>query len=94
MVPCFRSYAAVEQARDKLNVDSTNYARQQALWAQQIGSRNDLDQRELAYTTSRTPTIARESVGGEPREIAHGAGRGPQQRGHQQCGNDDRTRAA
>ncbi len=46
--------SAVEQAREKLAVDSTNLARQQALWAQQIGSRNDLDQRELAYTTSRT----------------------------------------
>ena len=46
--------SVVEQGRERLNVDSTNYARQQALWAQQIGSRNDLDQRELAYTTSRT----------------------------------------
>lgn len=44
---------AVEQARDRYTVDSTNYARQKALWAQQIGSRNELDQRELAYTTSR-----------------------------------------
>ncbi|MBL8010041.1 MAG: efflux RND transporter periplasmic adaptor subunit [Flavobacteriales bacterium] len=44
---------AVEQARDRYTVDSTNYARQKALWAQQIGSRNELDQRELAFTTSR-----------------------------------------
>ena len=46
--------AAVEQARDRFSVDSTNYARQQALWDQQIGSRNELDQRELAYTTSKS----------------------------------------
>ncbi len=45
---------AVVQARDRFALDSINYARQQALWAQQIGSRNELDQRELAYTTSRT----------------------------------------
>ena len=44
---------AVLQARNKYTVDSANYARQQVLWAQQIGSRNDLDQRELAFTTSR-----------------------------------------
>jgi len=44
---------AVVQARDKYQVDSLNYARQQALWAQQIGSRNELDQRKLAYTTSK-----------------------------------------
>lgn len=46
--------AAVEQARDKFTVDSTNYARQRALWDQQIGSRNELDQRELSYTTSKS----------------------------------------
>lgn len=46
--------SAVRQAREKLTVDSTNYMRQKALWAQKIGSRNDLDQRELAYTTSRS----------------------------------------
>jgi len=44
---------AVLQARNKYTVDSANYARQQVLWAQQIGSRNDLDQRELAFTTSK-----------------------------------------
>jgi len=46
--------SAMDQAREKLKVDSVNFARQQLLWAQRIGSRNDLDQRELAYTTSRT----------------------------------------
>lgn len=48
---------AVTQAKDKLAVDSTNYARQQALWAQQIGSHNDLDQRELAFTTSKATYV-------------------------------------
>ncbi|MBP6574380.1 MAG: efflux RND transporter periplasmic adaptor subunit [Flavobacteriales bacterium] len=44
---------ALGQARDKAEVDSVNYARQVALWSQQIGSKNELDQRELAYTTSK-----------------------------------------
>lgn len=43
----------VDQARDKYSIDSTNYARQQALWKQQIGSQNELDQRQLAFTTSK-----------------------------------------
>ena len=44
---------ALGQARDKAEVDSVNYARQVALWSQQIGRKNELDQRELAYTTSK-----------------------------------------
>lgn len=44
---------AEAQVRDRYRVDSTNHARQQALWAQGIGSRNELDQRELAYSTSK-----------------------------------------
>ncbi len=48
---------AVQLARDKYALDSTNYARQQALWAQQIGSRNDLEQRQLAFSNSRTAWV-------------------------------------
>ncbi len=48
-----RLRAAVDQARDKFSLDSINYQRQQALWDKGIGSRNELDQRQLAYTTSR-----------------------------------------
>ncbi len=48
-----RLRAAVDQARDKFALDSINYQRQQALWDKGIGSRNELDQRQLAYTTSR-----------------------------------------
>lgn len=44
---------ALEQAGDRFRLDSANYARQRALWAQQIGSRAELDQRELAFTTSK-----------------------------------------
>ena len=44
---------AVDQAREKLKLDSANYARQRELWAQRIGSQQDMEQRELAYTTSR-----------------------------------------
>ncbi len=44
---------AVQQAKDKLRLDSANYARQQALWSQRIGSQSELEQRELAYTTSK-----------------------------------------
>jgi HlyD family secretion protein len=43
----------VDQARDKYAIDSTNYVRQRALWDQQIGSQNELDQRQLAFTTSK-----------------------------------------
>lgn len=42
------------QSREHLLVDSTNYARQQVLWEQRIGSRSDLEQRELAYSNSRS----------------------------------------
>ncbi len=45
---------ALEQARERYLVDSANVVRQRALWAQQIGSRTELDQRELAFTGSRT----------------------------------------
>ncbi len=48
---------AVEQAKDKLRLDSTNYARQQVLWGQQIGSRSELEQRELAFSTSKATFI-------------------------------------
>jgi HlyD family secretion protein len=48
-----RLRASVDQARDKFKLDSTNFKRQEALWAQTIGSRNELDQRQLAYTTSK-----------------------------------------
>jgi len=43
----------IAQARDKYEVDSLNHVRQEALWAQRIGSQNERDQRELAFTTSR-----------------------------------------
>lgn len=43
----------LSQARDRYAVDSANYERQKALWAQQIGSKNELEQRELAFNTSR-----------------------------------------
>lgn len=48
---------AVAQARDKLTVDSTNYERQRSLWSQRIGSQNDMDQRELAFNTSRAAYV-------------------------------------
>jgi len=44
---------ALGQAREKLQLDSLNFARQQALWEQRIGSQAELDQRELLYTTSK-----------------------------------------
>ncbi len=54
---------AVSQAKDKYALDSTNFARQTALWAQQIGSRNDLEQRELALNTSKANyTRAKEAL--------------------------------
>lgn len=43
---------AIEVARLKMLNDSTLLVRQRGLWAQQIGSRVELEQRELAYTSS------------------------------------------
>lgn len=44
---------AVIQAWDRYTLDSTNYARQRALWEQRIGSKSELDQRELAFSGSK-----------------------------------------
>ena len=59
---------AVEQARDRHVLDSTNYVRQKALWAQQIGSRSELDQRELAYTTGRAALVRAQKALTESRQ--------------------------
>lgn len=59
---------ALEQARDKFVLDSTNYERQKALWAQQIGSRSELEQRELAYNTSRAAVTRAVKALAETRE--------------------------
>ena len=48
---------SIVQARDKYGVDSLTFARQAALWAQGIGSQNERDQRELAFTTSRATYV-------------------------------------
>jgi HlyD family secretion protein len=44
--------AAIELARSTVEHDSTLLARQQNLWKQNVGTRIDLDQRELAYKAS------------------------------------------
>ena len=41
-------------AQNKLSNDSMMYYRQKNLWSQNIGTRNELEQRELAFTNSRT----------------------------------------
>ena len=46
--------AAVDLARDRLRNDSLLYTRQRALWDKNVGSRLELEQRELAYTAART----------------------------------------
>ena len=43
----------VEQTRTRLANDSLMYARQKNLWAQNVGSKAELDNRELAYTSAR-----------------------------------------
>jgi HlyD family secretion protein len=43
---------SIEQARIKLENDKAMFDRQQKLWDQEIGTRNELDLRELAYKTS------------------------------------------
>ena len=42
----------IELARDKMKNDSLLFRRQQNLWKEEIGSRHDLEQRELAWKNS------------------------------------------
>lgn len=44
----------IDLAKSKLNNDSMLMVRQHNLWAQGIGSRNELDQRDLVYQNSKT----------------------------------------
>lgn len=44
----------IDLARSKMETDALMLQRQRNLWSQQIGTRNDLDQRELAYKSSAT----------------------------------------
>jgi multidrug efflux pump subunit AcrA (membrane-fusion protein) len=44
----------VDLARNKMNNDSVLWFRQKALWQQQVGTKVDLEQRELAYQNSKT----------------------------------------
>ena len=44
--------SGISQARSKMKNDSLLLQKQKNLWAQEIGTRNELDQRELAYRTS------------------------------------------
>ena len=45
-------HSAIETARSKMLYDSLLFVRQRELWAQQIGSKVELEQRELTYMTS------------------------------------------
>jgi HlyD family secretion protein len=46
--------ANISLAKTKMQLDSTLLDRQQNLWAQDIGSRNELEQRQLALKNSKT----------------------------------------
>lgn len=43
----------IEQAQNKLKNDSLLFVRQSALWKEQIGTKNELEQRELVYQNSK-----------------------------------------
>jgi multidrug efflux pump subunit AcrA (membrane-fusion protein) len=45
---------AIDFARNKMKNDSLLFVRQQSLWQQQIGTRIDLEQKELQYQNSKT----------------------------------------
>lgn len=45
---------AIEFAKNKMLSDSALYFRQKTLWSQQVGSKIELEQRELAYQNSKT----------------------------------------
>ncbi len=42
----------LEQTKDKLSFDSSLYFRQQNLWDQNVGTKNELDQKKLTYQSS------------------------------------------
>lgn len=44
---------SIDEAKTKMDQDALQLLRQQNLWAQKIGSRNELEQRELTWKTSR-----------------------------------------
>jgi len=46
--------AQIALAKDKVTNDSLNFLRQKALWQQNIGTKVELEQRELAYENSKT----------------------------------------
>ncbi|MHA8107374.1 efflux RND transporter periplasmic adaptor subunit [Aquirufa sp. 5-AUSEE-100C1] len=46
--------ALLQTAKAKLRLDSSLYARQKTLWSQQIGTRIEFEQKELAYQSSKT----------------------------------------
>jgi HlyD family secretion protein len=48
----------VSQAKDKYILDSTLYVRQKALWSQNVGTKNEYDQRELTYNSSRNAYLS------------------------------------
>lgn len=58
---------AVEQARTRLANDSLQHARQKALWDKQIGSRAEMDARELALTSSRNALLTAQKALAETR---------------------------
>jgi multidrug efflux pump subunit AcrA (membrane-fusion protein) len=60
-------HLAVEQARTKLANDSLQHARQKALWDKQIGSRAEMDARELALTSSRNALLTAQKALAETR---------------------------
>ena len=45
---------AIDYARNKMKNDSLLFVRQQSLWQQQIGTKIDLEQKELQYQNSKT----------------------------------------
>ena len=51
----------VNLARERLQNDSNMYVRQKNLWAKNIGTRVELEQRQLAYETSRSNYLAARS---------------------------------
>jgi len=44
----------IDLARSKMKTDSAFYFRQQSLWQQQVGTKAELEQKELAYQNSKT----------------------------------------
>lgn len=83
---------SVAQARDLYQQDSTDLERQRVLWQQQIGSKAELEQRELAFRSSKAAWITASKSLAESRDrLRTDLAVARDNAAISNAGNDDRT---